>query len=313
MSFPFLPVNPNCGGCSPSSSSLGCNDPCKKYKHTTDEIVYNGPDLVNIGVKTCDSLTVIIQKINEAISGGFTTTSTTTITPTTSSTTSTTTFPITTTTSTSTQVPTTSTSTTASPTTTSTSTTLVPTTTSTTTEEPILAWYFGVLNVPGGIVEIPDAGDIDMSTGTEVTDQNANNPIDIPFNSSTTDFLWFAIPEEILIKTHWFITIFNQGDIGGEASSFGNLFPYPVIKNYLGVNYYLYISNYRTNIATVLISGAASPTTSTTSTTGLLTTTTSTTTGSPITTTTSTTLFPPTTTTSTTVEGFPFVLPLTLS
>lgn len=226
MSFPFLPVNPNCRGCSSSSSSLGCNNNCGQYKLNTDEEVYNGPDLDAIGVKNCDPLTVVLQKINEALTGNTTTsttsTSTTTATPTTSTTTS--------------------------------STTETPTTTSTTTSAPILSWYYGTYEVAGGIVEIPDETDIDVSTGTEVNNQDANNPINIPYNSSTIDFLWFALPVLIPIKTAWYVTPSNEGDIGGAVSEFGNLFSDPVAIVYLGQTFNLYITNYRTNVTTMIIS-----------------------------------------------------------
>lgn len=84
MNFPFLPKNPNCSGCN-SSSSLGCNDPCKQFIGNTDMIVYSGPNLDAIDVKNCDTLTVVIQKINQAIQGGVipSTTSTTSTTTTT--------------------------------------------------------------------------------------------------------------------------------------------------------------------------------------------------------------------------------------
>lgn len=83
MNFPFLPKNPNCSGCN-SSPSLGCNDPCKQFIGNTDMIVYSGPNLDAIDVKNCDTLTVVLQKINQAIQGGVipsttTTTSTTQI------------------------------------------------------------------------------------------------------------------------------------------------------------------------------------------------------------------------------------------
>jgi hypothetical protein len=77
MWIPFLPTNPNCSGCSSSSQSLGCNNACGQYVANTDMIVYNGPELANLGVLPCDSLTVVLQKINEALSV-ITTTSTTT-------------------------------------------------------------------------------------------------------------------------------------------------------------------------------------------------------------------------------------------
>jgi hypothetical protein len=96
--------------------------------------------------------------------------------------------------------------------------------------------------------------DINISTGTVVTNVNPTGPIIIPFNSATDDFLWFAIPVSAGIKSNWFVTTLNQGLIGGPATSFGNLFSAPVIVTYSSVSLYLYISTGRTNVTQMTIS-----------------------------------------------------------
>jgi hypothetical protein len=44
-----------------------CNDSCKELLLTTNFITYQGPDLNYIDTKNCDTLSVVLQKINESI------------------------------------------------------------------------------------------------------------------------------------------------------------------------------------------------------------------------------------------------------
>jgi hypothetical protein len=114
-------------------------------------------------------------------------------------------------------------------------------------------WYYGTYSRPGGVVPIPTSDDIDISTGTAVTDIPPTDPLPIPFNSATDDFLWFAIPVTAGLKEIWYVDSLNTGLIGGPASFFGNLFPDPVQVTYNGVLLDLYISTARTNVATMII------------------------------------------------------------
>ena len=69
--------------CIPSISNCGCQNQCNNT--SSDTINYSGPNLPGTGVNTCDSLTVAIQKIDNAILElqealfSLTTTTTTTI------------------------------------------------------------------------------------------------------------------------------------------------------------------------------------------------------------------------------------------
>lgn len=129
------------------------------------------------------------------------------------------------------------------------------TTTSSTTVNPFLnTWYYGKYNSPGGVVPIPTSVDINLATGTVVSNVNPSGSLVIPFNSATDDFLWFAIPVSAGIKSNWFVTTLNQGSIGGPASSLGNLFPDPVVVTYNSVSLNLYISTGRTNVTQMTIS-----------------------------------------------------------
>lgn len=111
-----------CCPTNPCSTPSPCTDPCVTPSSQTDHLAYNGPALPCTGIENCDTVTVAIQKIEEAICtilGMFTTTTTTTVAGTT---TTTTTAEETTTTSTTVEGETTTTTTTVEGTTTTTTT-----------------------------------------------------------------------------------------------------------------------------------------------------------------------------------------------
>lgn len=76
MSYPYLPVNPCCTdvvlntpcGCSSTITNCGCNDnPCSTNLTASSTIVYDGPALSCTTAEPCDTLNVILQKIDEII------------------------------------------------------------------------------------------------------------------------------------------------------------------------------------------------------------------------------------------------------
>lgn len=76
MKYPFLPVNPCCTdvvlntpcGCSSTSTNTGCNNnPCNTHLTASSTILYDGPALPCIVAEPCDTLNVILQKIDEII------------------------------------------------------------------------------------------------------------------------------------------------------------------------------------------------------------------------------------------------------
>jgi hypothetical protein len=77
MSYPFLPVNPCCTdvvindpcGCNSVITNTGCNNnnPCSTHLTASSTIVYDGPILPCIVAEPCDTLNVILQKIDEII------------------------------------------------------------------------------------------------------------------------------------------------------------------------------------------------------------------------------------------------------
>jgi hypothetical protein len=123
-------------------------------------------------------------------------------------------------------------------------------------ETPITAnrvWYYGIYKVPGAFAEIPSAEDIDILSGINVTNQNPKLNLTITYNSDPDDFIWFAIPTIFGKKNKWDVTLFNSGNIGGSKISNGNLFPTPETILLNGVNYDIYISNYRTSVQDIII------------------------------------------------------------
>jgi uncharacterized protein (TIGR02145 family) len=75
MSYPYLPVNPCCTdvvlntpcGCSSIYTNGGCENPCGTHLTASSTIVYDGPALPCIVAEPCDTLNVILQKIDEII------------------------------------------------------------------------------------------------------------------------------------------------------------------------------------------------------------------------------------------------------
>ena len=77
MSYPYLPVNPCCTdvvinnpcGCSSTITNPGCNNnsPCSTHLTASSTIVYDGPVLPCIVAEPCDTVNVILQKIDEVI------------------------------------------------------------------------------------------------------------------------------------------------------------------------------------------------------------------------------------------------------
>lgn len=77
MSYPYLPVNPCCTdvvindpcGCSSTITNTGCNtnNPCSTHLTASSTIVYDGPALTCTTAEPCDTLNVILQKIDEII------------------------------------------------------------------------------------------------------------------------------------------------------------------------------------------------------------------------------------------------------
>jgi hypothetical protein len=112
--------------------------------------------------------------------------------------------------------------------------------------------FYGTFKVSGSYVNIPVPDDIDILNGKVVNNINLIGfSLSIPFNSNNDDFIWLAIPDAFPIRTKWYVDIFNRGEISGIKNLYGNLFPDPETKTVNGIDYTIYISNYRTKAYTV--------------------------------------------------------------
>ena len=76
MAYPFLPVNPCCTdvvlnspcGCTSTLPNTGCGESqCGTNVILSSNVLYNGPVLDCIIAEPCDTLNVILQKIDEII------------------------------------------------------------------------------------------------------------------------------------------------------------------------------------------------------------------------------------------------------
>ena len=104
----------------------------------------------------------------------------------------------------------------------------------------------------GGNRPVANQALIDSGTVAVV---NSNGTITISFNTTSDDYMWFAVPSTSPVKTQWYVDPLNNGSIGGAVTPAGNLFPDPdtvVIDSptvlWSGVSYKIYIANYQSGI-----------------------------------------------------------------
>jgi len=108
----------------------------------------------------------------------------------------------------------------------------------------IYPWFWGVTN---------DIVTIDIPGGNEVLEKIAED-LAITFGSSSSEYLWFAVPSSEPSFLTWLVTLINQGSIGSPS----DLFAAPVIEsiasgNFSGIDYDLYVSNYPTEVVIQMI------------------------------------------------------------
>jgi hypothetical protein len=91
-----------------------------------------------------------------------------------------------------------------------------------------------------------------IESGNKVV-QESTGTININFNASS-QYLWFAIPEDSASKTEWLVTQLNSGDIGGPTNLFNDPTTITVSSPTSGIfwekNYKFYYSNYPTTVNT---------------------------------------------------------------
>ena len=105
----------------------------------------------------------------------------------------------------------------------------------------IYPWFWGITD---------DIGTIDIPSGNEVL-QSIGNSIEINFGSTSSDFLWFAVPSSEPAFASWFVTVLNQGSIGSVSDLFAaGVIVQVASGNFAGVDYDLYVSNFSTEATT---------------------------------------------------------------
>jgi len=117
--------------------------------------------------------------------------------------------------------------------------------------------YFYGKSASGGAgpgINRPTANQALINSGTKVLGTSTGT-ITISFNTSSDDYMWFAIPSTSTSKTVWYINALNTGAIGGAVSFAGNLFPnFDLVSidsptgYWSGVNYKIYIANYQSAV-----------------------------------------------------------------
>lgn len=121
----------------------------------------------------------------------------------------------------------------------------------------IYPFFYGKVASGGAApgVSRPASNQALIASGTKVVLSSANT-ITVNFNSTSDDYIWFAIPNSMASKLAWFITTLNNGAIGGAVSPGGNLFPAPSVVNidspsvlWNDVDYKIYVSNYQSAVA----------------------------------------------------------------
>ena len=109
-----------------------------------------------------------------------------------------------------------------------------------------LPWFYGTVN--GWPKPTPWQSLID--NGIKLV-QNSNGNINANFNSASTDWIWFAIPQWSTTKTSWFVDALNQWAIGWPSDLFWAEQIVSVDSPdtlWSSENYKFYISNFTTEV-----------------------------------------------------------------
>lgn len=117
----------------------------------------------------------------------------------------------------------------------------------------IFPYFYGKVSAPGAAgTNRPTINQALIDSGTKVV-ASSTGTITIPFNSTSDDYIWFAVPTGSPVKTVWYVNPLNNGLIGGTIGVGGNLFPNKQVLsvttiNWNGINFDVYLSNYQTEL-----------------------------------------------------------------
>ena len=118
----------------------------------------------------------------------------------------------------------------------------------------IYPWFYGIVSSSGATAgnNRPSANQALINGGTKIV-AGSNGTITVPdFNSTSDDYIWFAIPNASADKQVWYVNALNNGAIGGAVGG-ANLFPNEDVVSvdspdgfWSGIDYKIYISNVQT-------------------------------------------------------------------
>ncbi len=92
-----------------------------------------------------------------------------------------------------------------------------------------------------------------IDSGTKVV-ASSTGTITITYNSSSSETIWFAIPNTSTSKTVWYVNALNNGSIGGSSNFIGSLQLVEVDSPsslWSDVNYKIYVANYPSAVTTI--------------------------------------------------------------
>jgi len=118
-------------------------------------------------------------------------------------------------------------------------------------------YFYGIVSSGGAAAGVnrPTANQALIDSGSKVV-ASSTGTISVNFNSTSDDYLWFAIPTTSASKNVWYVSALNNGSIGGSTSVSGNLFPdfdsvnidSPTVL-WNGITYKIYISNFQSALS----------------------------------------------------------------
>ncbi len=123
----------------------------------------------------------------------------------------------------------------------------------------IYPYFYGKVASGGGSAGAnrPTSNQSLINSGNKVV-ADSNGTITVTYNSTSDDYIWFAIPMSSTTKTKWYVDALNNGNIGGAVSSGGNLFPTSDLIQinsptslWSNIYYKVFIANYQSAVGTI--------------------------------------------------------------